>query len=92
MIPSSSTSSPLTIFCTSVPENIEDAVSGELMTRAVTLFPCGHTFNEDTVIQCLARNKLCPLDRMPVEKHAPNHTVRQLAEKAKSHPLVIRHG
>ncbi|WP_052435983.1 leucine-rich repeat domain-containing protein [Neochlamydia sp. EPS4] len=87
MIPSSSTSSTQLTFRTTVSENIEDAVSGELMTRAVTLFPCGHTFNEDTVIQCLARNKLCPLDRRLIERHAPNYTVRHLAETAESHPL-----
>ncbi|WP_052435984.1 leucine-rich repeat domain-containing protein [Neochlamydia sp. EPS4] len=87
MIPSSSTSSTQVTFRTTVSENIEDAVSGELMTRAVTLFPCGHTFNEDTVIQCLARNKLCPLDRRFIERHAPNYTVRHLAETAESHPL-----
>jgi Leucine-rich repeat (LRR) protein len=87
MIPSSSTSSTQVTFRTTVSENIEDAVSGELMTRAVTLFPCGHTFNEDTVIQCLARNKLCPLDRRLIERYAPNYTVRHLAETAESHPL-----
>ncbi|KIC75396.1 Leucine-rich repeat protein SHOC-2 [Neochlamydia sp. EPS4] len=87
MMPSNSTSSTLTTFRTTVSENIEDAVSGELMTQAVTLFPCGHTFNEDTVIQCLARNKLCPLDRRLIERHAPNYTVRHLAETAESHPL-----
>ncbi|WP_052435982.1 leucine-rich repeat domain-containing protein [Neochlamydia sp. EPS4] len=87
MIPSSSTSSTQVTFHSTVSENIEDAVSGELMTRAVTLFPCGHTFNEDTVIQCLARNKLCPLDRRLIERHAPNYTVRHLAETADSHPL-----
>ncbi|MBS4165273.1 Uncharacterized protein NEOC65_000326 [Neochlamydia sp. AcF65] len=92
MIPSSSTSSTQVTFRTTVSENIEDAVSGELMTRAVTLFPCGHTFNEDTVIQCLARNKLCPLDRRRIERHAPNYTVRHLAETAESHPLEeIKH-
>ncbi|BBI16549.1 leucine-rich repeat domain-containing protein [Neochlamydia sp. S13] len=87
MIPPSSNSSTQLTFRTTVSENIEDAVSGELMTRAVTLFPCGHTFNEDTVIQCLARNKLCPLDRRLIERHAPNYTVRHLAETAESHPL-----
>jgi tetratricopeptide (TPR) repeat protein len=87
MIPSSSTSSTQVTFRTTVSENIEDVVSGELMTRAVTLFPCGHTFNEDTVIQCLARNKLCPLDRRLIERHAPNYTVRHLAETAESQPL-----
>ncbi|KIC76326.1 hypothetical protein DB41_GJ00050, partial [Neochlamydia sp. TUME1] len=87
MMPPSSTPSIQTNFRTTISENIEDAVSGELMTRAVTLFPCGHTFNEDTVIKCLARNKLCPLDRTPIERHAPNYTVRHLAETAESHPL-----
>nr|WP_166155071.1 leucine-rich repeat domain-containing protein [Neochlamydia sp. AcF84]NGY94695.1 hypothetical protein [Neochlamydia sp. AcF84] len=87
MMPPNSTPSTQVAFRTTVSENIEDAVSGELMTRAVTLFPCGHTFNEDTVIQCLARNKLCPLDRKLIERHAPNYTVRQLAETAESHPL-----
>ncbi|BBI16551.1 leucine-rich repeat domain-containing protein [Neochlamydia sp. S13] len=87
MIPSSSTSSTQVTFRTTVSENIEDAVSGDLMIRAVTLFPCGHTFNEDTVIQCLAHNKLCPLDRRLIERHAPNYTVRHLAETADSHPL-----
>ncbi|WP_207391839.1 leucine-rich repeat domain-containing protein [Neochlamydia sp. AcF84] len=92
MMPSDSTSSTQVTFRTTVSENIEDPVSGELMTRAVTLFPCGHTFNEDTVIQCLARNKLCPLDRTLIERHAPNYTVRHLAETAESHPLEeIRH-
>ncbi|WP_166157902.1 leucine-rich repeat domain-containing protein [Neochlamydia sp. AcF84] len=92
MMPSDPTSSTPITFRTTVSENIEDPVSGELMTRAVTLFPCGHTFNEDTVIQCLARNKLCPLDRTLIERHAPNYTVRHLAETAESHPLEeIKH-
>ncbi|KIC77302.1 hypothetical protein DB41_CJ00120 [Neochlamydia sp. TUME1] len=91
-MPLSPTSSTLITFRITVSENIEDAVSGELMTRAVTLVPCGHTFNEDTVIQCLARNKLCPLDRTFIERYAPNYTVRQLAETAESHPLEeIKH-
>ncbi|WP_213155389.1 leucine-rich repeat domain-containing protein [Neochlamydia sp. AcF65] len=92
MMPSDSTSSIPITFRTTVSENIEDPVSGELMTRAVTLFPCGHTFNEDTLIQCLARNKLCPLDRTLIERHAPNYIVRHLAETAESHPLEeIKH-
>ncbi|BBI17765.1 leucine-rich repeat domain-containing protein [Neochlamydia sp. S13] len=92
MMPSDSISNAQATFRTTVSENIEDPVSGELMTRAVTLFPCGHTFNEDTVIQCLARNKLCPLDRTLIERHAPNYTVRHLAETAESHPLEeIKH-
>ncbi|KIC75240.1 Leucine-rich repeat protein SHOC-2 [Neochlamydia sp. EPS4] len=87
MIPSNSTSSIQTDFRATVSANIEDAVSGELMTKAVTLVPCGHTFNEDTIIQCLARNKLCPLDRQPIKNYVPNYTIRHLAETATSHPL-----
>lgn len=56
------------------------------MTRAVTIVPCGHTFNEDTVIQFLAHNKLCPIDRQPIERYIPNYTVRHLAEIADSMP------
>ncbi|MBS4171081.1 leucine-rich repeat domain-containing protein [Neochlamydia sp. AcF95] len=87
MIPSDPIPRQQTDFRSTVSENIEDVISGELMTQAVTLFPCGHTFNKDTVIQCLARNKLCPLDRKVIERHAPNYTIRQLAEAAESHPL-----
>ncbi|MBS4171082.1 leucine-rich repeat domain-containing protein [Neochlamydia sp. AcF95] len=87
MIPSDPIPRQQTDFRSTVSENIEDAVSGELMTRAVTLIPCGHTFNEDTAIQCLARNKLCPLDRQLIERHIPNYTIRHLAETAESHPL-----
>ena len=67
-------------------EKIEDPVSCELMTRAVTIVPCGHTLNEDTVTQCLAHNKLCPIDRQPIERYIPNYTVRHLAETADSPP------
>jgi leucine-rich repeat protein SHOC2 len=38
-------------FRNAVSENIEDPVSYELMTKAVTLVPCGHILNEDTAIQ-----------------------------------------
>lgn len=67
-------------------EKIEDPVSCELMTRAVTIVPCGHTLNEDTVTQCLADNKLCPIDRQPIERYIPNYTVRHLAETVDSPP------
>ncbi|MBS4168647.1 leucine-rich repeat domain-containing protein [Parachlamydia sp. AcF125] len=86
MLPPTTSSTQLD-FHNTVSESIEDAVSGELMTKAVTLVPCGHTFNKNTVIQCLARNKLCPLDREPIERYVRNYTVRQLAEAVKTHPL-----
>ncbi|KIC77227.1 hypothetical protein DB41_CP00120 [Neochlamydia sp. TUME1] len=84
MIPSISTSNTHPNFRLAVSENIEDAVSGKLMTRAVTLFPCGHTFNEETVISCLARNKLCPLDSQLIERHTPNPTIRLQAQIAEA--------
>ncbi|MBS4169487.1 MULTISPECIES: leucine-rich repeat domain-containing protein [unclassified Neochlamydia] len=87
MMPPTSTSSSKVNLCVIGSNNIKDATSGKLMAHAVVLFPCGHTFNEDTVIQRLAGDKLCPLDGKPIEGHAPNHTVRQLAATAKLRPL-----
>nr|NGY95112.1 hypothetical protein [Neochlamydia sp. AcF84] len=84
MMPSVSFSNTQPNFRLAVSENIEDAVSGKLMTRAVTVFPCGHTLNEDTVIQCLARNKLCPLDSQLIERHTPNPTIRLHAQIAET--------
>ncbi|NGX32558.1 MAG: Secretory immunoglobulin A-binding protein EsiB, partial [Candidatus Anoxychlamydiales bacterium] len=74
-------------FRNAISENIEDAVSGELMTKAVTIVPCGHVFNEDTIVQILARNKLCPLDRRSIDLYIPNYTIRNLAETTNSPPL-----
>jgi len=75
-------SNPQANLRATVVESIEDPVSAERMTKAVTVVPCGHIFNEDTVIQCLARNKLCPLDRTPIERYVPNYNMRRLAETA----------
>ncbi len=72
-------------FRTQMVENLEDAVSRELMTQAVTLVPCGHVFNEDT-IDCLGRHKLCPNDRIPIKRYIPNYTIRNLAAAALAHP------
>jgi len=77
-----SAASPQAALRATVTESIEDPVSAERMTKAVTVVPCGHIFNEDTVIQCLARNKLCPLDRTPIERYVPNYNMRRLAETA----------
>ena len=57
-------------------ECIEDGVSRELMTRAVTLVPCGHNFNEYIVIQIIARDNLCPFDRTPIKEYVPNYQSR----------------
>jgi len=77
-----SAASPQAALRATVTESIEDPVSAERMIKAVTVVPCGHIFNEDTVIQCLARNKLCPLDRTPIERYIPNYNIRRLAETA----------
>ncbi|WP_039383492.1 hypothetical protein [Neochlamydia sp. TUME1] len=87
MMPPTSTSSPNVNLCVIGSDNVKDAISGKLMTHAVALFPCGHTFNEDTVIQRLAGDKLCPVDGKLIERHAPNHTVRQIAATAELRPL-----
>ncbi len=81
------TTTPLSNFQRAVIESIEDPVSTELMTKAVTIVPCGHTFNEDTVVKILARDRLCPLDRRRIERYVPNYTVRDLAETTDSSPL-----
>lgn len=75
--------SPATQSSNSFKQALEDEVSGELLARAVTLFPCGHVFNEDTAIKCLARDKLCPFDRGLIEKYVPNYTIRSLVEAHK---------
>lgn len=72
---------------TSASELLEDPVSRELMVKAVTLVPCGHVFNEDTIINCLARNRLCPLDRQRIERYIPNFTIRNLAELQAQQPV-----
>jgi hypothetical protein len=61
------------------------------MARAVTIVPCGHVFNEDTVIKCIAHGNLCPLDRKPIERHLPNYTVRALVETTSSLPPEESH-
>lgn len=72
--------SPRSNLYQDVEGKIEDAVSGKLMTKAVTVVPCGHVLNEDTVTQCLSQNKLCPIDRQPINRYIPNYTIRRLAK------------
>ncbi|MBS4169274.1 leucine-rich repeat domain-containing protein [Parachlamydia sp. AcF125] len=86
MLPPTVTSSNQVSFQATVFENLKDPVSGKLMTRAVTLFPCGHNFNVKTI--ALKLNGFCPLDGKPIEGHAPNYTIRKLAglEELKPEP------
>lgn len=79
-------SSPTNGYRAQIAEALADGVSGELMTRAVTLLPCGHAFNEDTIIAILGRDSLCPNDRRVIERHIPNYTIRNLAEITRTHP------
>lgn len=67
-------------YVPNIAENTKDPISNERMTRAVTVIPCGHTFNEDTVIQRLASNKLCPIDEQSITGYIPNYTIRCLAK------------
>lgn len=73
-------------FRAQVVESLEDSVSTDLMTMAVTLIPCGHVFNEDTVKNIFNRNRLCPHDRTYIQRYIPNYTVRDLANMASTHP------
>ncbi len=79
-------SSATTGYRAKIVQTLEDGVSGDLMKRAVTLVPCGHVFNEDTVIQILARNGLCPNDQIPIQGHIPNYTIRDLAKTTSTYP------
>ncbi len=63
-------------------KKLHDPVSGELMTKAVTLIPCGHILNEETVLKCLLHDKLCPVDKQLIEKYTPNYTTRILLESS----------
>ena len=67
-------------FRTQVIQILEDPVSGDLMASALTLVPCGHTLNEDTVNQIFQRSGLCPLDNIPIQKTVINYHVRWLVE------------
>jgi hypothetical protein len=66
---------------------LEDPISTDLMNQAVTLIPCGHTLNENIAIQCIARDKLCPLDKKPIDRHIPNYIIRDLVETNNQHPI-----
>ena len=80
-------SSPTSAYRAQMVETLEDPVSRELMTRAVTLVPCGHVFNEDTINQVLAQgSRLCPIGRCYIRRRIPNYTIRDLAQTTQAHP------
>ncbi|MBS0648275.1 MAG: hypothetical protein JSS10_03510 [Verrucomicrobia bacterium] len=51
---------------------IKPPAFAESTIREVTLIPCRHVVNEDVIIQCLARDKLCPFDRQRIEGYMPH--------------------
>lgn len=76
---------PRLTFQAAISESVQDSVSGEYMTTAVTLIPCGHTFNKETIDR-LAHNGICPLDRSRIKGYVPNYTIRQIADIVSSQP------
>ena len=67
-------------FRAQVIQSLEDPVSFNLMANALTLVPCGHILNEDTVNEIFQRTGLCPIDRTPIQRTVPNYHVRWLVE------------
>jgi hypothetical protein len=72
-----------------VAKEVEDPVSYEPMKKAVTCFPCGHTFNEETVKQLKG---VCPLDRKKIDNFATNWAIRNIAEKVEAFYAKNMHG
>lgn len=73
-------------------ESVCDPVTGKLMTRAVSLAPCGHVVDHDTAIRQIAATNLCPLDQQPIEGFSPNLRIRDLASRVGSFGSVQASG
>lgn len=65
-------------------EAILDPISGQLMTSAVTLVPCGHVVNQDTALNCNGR---CPINNQLFERYLPSYGIQALAKAASELPL-----
>jgi len=71
----------------SLRKELEDPVSFDPLFRAMTLQPCGHNCNEDTLkdIRDRALNEkmqpTCPFCRQVIISATPNYTIRNLAHK-----------
>lgn len=59
-----------------------DCVSFEPLETAMTLFPCGHSLNEDTVEKLKATRFKCPFDQTPIQSTAPNYALRKIVASA----------
>jgi len=66
----------------SLSERLEDGVTSEPLTQAVTL-NCGHSYNESTVVSLRKQDpskQLCPECRTPIQSFQPSYALRNLAE------------
>lgn len=64
--------------------DLQDPVTFEPMEEAVTIWPCGHLFNEKTVMSLRERNLPCSLDRIPIQDFVINHNIRNLVKNAQN--------
>ncbi|MGR3973204.1 MAG: hypothetical protein QRY72_01300 [Candidatus Rhabdochlamydia sp.] len=55
--------------------------------KAITLFPCGHSFNEEIIKPSVLNH--CPLDHALITNYAPNYTLRDLAIKIQEYEKNI---
>lgn len=72
--------SGLNILFKNMIEGLTDCVSFELMTQAVSL-NCGHSFNEQTILDLHSSRYNCPTCRTPIIDFKPNYTIRNLASE-----------
>ncbi len=68
-------------------KHLYDPISGKLMTDAVTLYPCGHTFSQKTIME--RPSERCPLDGELYFSFSPDKKIRDLAKEmeAMTHSL-----
>ncbi|MGR3973631.1 MAG: hypothetical protein QRY72_03570 [Candidatus Rhabdochlamydia sp.] len=62
-------------------------ISSSSLLKAVTLFPCGHSANEDEIKT--SATGCCPFDQQPITSSAPSHLIRDLAEMMHNHQKKI---
>ncbi|MGR3912657.1 MAG: hypothetical protein QRY71_05060 [Candidatus Rhabdochlamydia sp.] len=61
--------------------------SNSLLTKAITLFPCGHSTTEEKLKTL--NDTLCPLDQIKITCHAPDYTLRDMAAKVAHHEEAL---
>lgn len=70
-------------------QRLEDAVTSEPLTQAVTL-NCGHSYNESTIVSLKKQDfskHICPECRTPIQSYQPSYALRNLAESIARLPL-----